>query len=73
MSNVIDIRKDSNYKKCEAIKKLGYEVKTYGKTCLLTSKKYKNLDQFVDVYYRSPDEVLTTLRKDLAYMGTVLA
>jgi hypothetical protein len=69
MGNVINIYKDSNYKKCEAIKKLGYEIVNCGKSYVLTSKKNKNLDQFMNVYFRTINEIILAFKKDLYAAG----
>ena len=73
MSNVIKLYSDNNHTKCEAIKKLGYNVENYGNTYLITSKKIKNLDQFIDVYYRSINEILFTFQNDLKRIGYTIA
>jgi len=66
---VINLEVNSNHEKCEAIRKLGYDIERSGKGCVLTSKKYKNLDQYIDVYYRNVNEVLLTFRQELNVAG----
>lgn len=70
---VINLKVDDNYKKCEAIRKIGYDVKRTNYGCVLSCKKYKNLYQVMNVDYHNVNEVLLTLQDDLKLAGYSLA
>lgn len=66
---VINLEADDNHKKCEAIKKLGYVIRSTDNSCFLTSKENKNLDQYMNVYFRNINEVLLVFKKELSVAG----
>jgi len=65
----INLKIDDNYTKCAAIRKLGYDVEKAGNGCMLTSKKYKNIDHYIDVYYPNVNTILLTFKQDLSMAG----
>lgn len=70
--NIINLSKN-DYEKCQYLRLLGYDVNKSATGCVLSSPKFKNLDQFMDVYYRKVDDVLLALRNDFKMIGYTIA
>lgn len=63
----------SNYKKYEAIEKVGFKAVKEEKGFRLIDLIYKNAENFIDTYYSSLDEILRSLSPYLIREGTLVA
>jgi hypothetical protein len=69
----IDLNSTDYYLKCNAMKKIGYDVKRYGKRVTLIDEKNPNAEKYADLDFNNIDEALKFFMKNLQQAKVYIA